>query len=158
MEALTLADRIAVMRQGRIVQVGTPRDIYDRPASLFVAQLVGTPRINLLDATYSDGALNIVDSPIRFAQTSANGLPATLTLGVRPEDVQPAPDGDFAGEVALVEPLGVETILHIQSGEQTLLSTVGGMAKHGIGESVRFNIVRERLHFFDKDGARIMIE
>jgi multiple sugar transport system ATP-binding protein len=154
-EALTLADRIAVLRQGRIVQLGTPQDIYDRPATIFVAQLVGTPRINLLAATHTDAGLRVADSPIEM--TVANHglrLPSTFTLGVRPEDVQPKPDGPFAGQVSLLEPLGVETIVHIRTGNQTLLSMVSGMTHWRIGDSITFDIVRDHLHIFGPDGAR----
>jgi multiple sugar transport system ATP-binding protein len=155
-EALTLADRIAVLRHGRIVQIGAPQDIYDRPATLFVAQLVGTPRINLLPAERTNGLVHIAQSPLQLpAPATVHALPATFTLGVRPEDVQPASDGAFTGQVALIEPLGVETILHIKVGEQTLLSTVSGMAHWRIGESVPFHIVGQRLHYFDKDGMRV---
>jgi multiple sugar transport system ATP-binding protein len=84
-------------------------------------------------------------------------LPASFTLGVRPEDVQPAGDGVFSGQVALIEPLGVETILHLQNGAQTLLSIVSGMTHWRVGDTVRFHIVRERLHYFDSSGERIMI-
>ena len=155
-EALTLADRIAILRNGRIVQIGTPRDIYERPADLFVAQLVGTPRINLLNAAQADGAVHITGSPIVLPVPAGAQLPAALTFGVRPEDVQPDPVGAFRGEVALLEPLGAETILHIRCGEQTLLSSVGGMASFVIGEHVHFDIVRHRLHFFDPSGNRIV--
>jgi multiple sugar transport system ATP-binding protein len=157
-EALTLADRIAVLRQGRIVQIGAPQDIYDRPSSVFVAQLVGAPRINLLAAAAADGEIRVTGSELRLPLgPTANGLPASFTLGVRPEDVQPAGNGVFSGQVALIEPLGVETILHIQNGAQTLLSIVSGMAHWRVGDTVRFHIVRERLHFFNPDGGRIMV-
>jgi multiple sugar transport system ATP-binding protein len=155
-EALTLADRIGVLQQGRVVQTGTPQDIYDRPASVFVAQLVGSPRINLLPATPNAGAIHIGDSAIHIPLVGVvNNLPETFTLGVRPEDVQIAPDGTHAGEVILVEPLGVETIIHIRSGQQTLLSVAAGMATWRVGDSVRFEIARPRLHFFDAAGQRI---
>ncbi len=159
-EALTLADRIAVMRQGQIVQVGTPRDIYDRPASLFVAQLVGTPRINLLSTTYSESALHVAGSPLRFpvAATAASDFANVCTIGIRPEDVCPEAEGNFTGEVVLIEPLGVETILYIKAGTQTLLSTVSGMATHRIGETVRFAVVPERLHYFDPSGRRVAVK
>jgi multiple sugar transport system ATP-binding protein len=152
-EALTMADRIAVLRQGRVIQVGTPRDIYDRPVDLFVAQLVGTPRINLIPAAYADGAVTVPGSSIHMP--SSNGLPVRFTLGVRPEDVQPDPQGPFSGEVVLIEPLGVETILYIQVGEQRLLSVVSGIAGYRNGETIRFQLAPERLHYFDSDGRRV---
>ncbi len=155
-EALTMADRIAVLRAGHIVQIGTPKDIYDRPGSVFVAQLVGTPRINLLTAVRDNGALHVANSPMQFpADIAGNNLPATFTLGVRPEDVQPASDGLFDGRVTLIEPLGVETVIHIQSGEQTMLSLVSGISRLKPGENVQFHIVQDRLHYFDGEGQRV---
>lgn len=156
-EALTLADRVAVLRQGRIIQIGAPQDIYDRPATVFVAQLVGTPRINLLPAQRSDGQIRIADTGLQLPLDNGAALPDAFTLGVRPEDIHPAADGAFGGEVALIEPLGVETILHLKSGSQTLLSIVSGMNPHRIGERIRFHIVQERLHFFNRQGDRLAV-
>jgi multiple sugar transport system ATP-binding protein len=88
----------------------------------------------------------------------AADLPAEFVLGVRPEDVQPDPKGDFSGQVTLLEPLGVETILHLKTGEQTLLSTTSGMSSWRIGETIRFNIARPRLHFFEpRQHSRIAV-
>ncbi len=160
-EALTMADRIAVLNHGRIVQVGTPEDIYDRPATAFVAQLVGSPKINLLPARAEGGALIVANSAIRLpvgeTRHAPHHLPPEFILGVRPEDVRLDPTGMFVGEIVLIEPLGVETLLHIKNGEQVIVSTVSGIAPARIGETVRFQVVRERLHFFDRvSGARLM--
>ena len=153
-EALTMADRIGVLNEGRLVQVGTPDDIYDRPATTFVARLVGTPRINLVNAQRDNGALAIEGSPIRLPTADAT-LPGSFRLGVRPEDVEIAPDGEFTGEVLLTEPLGVETILHIKTGDAQLLSLVPGMMSITLGEQLRFNLNSARLHFFNHQGQRI---
>jgi multiple sugar transport system ATP-binding protein len=153
-EALTMADRIAVLNEGRVVQQGTPDDIYDRPATTFVAQLVGTPKINLLPAVRRDGAVSVQGSAISVPAPRLP-LPDSFLLGVRPEDIRPDPAGEFRGSVALTEPLGVETILHIHSGELRLLCLVPGMARERVGDEVRFSIVREKLHFFGLDGTRI---
>jgi multiple sugar transport system ATP-binding protein len=156
-EALTLADRIGVLREGRLVQIGSPTDIYDRPASVYVAQMVGSPRINLLPTTRVDGTISLIGTPIAVpAPEGARELPDSFTLGVRPEDVVLHDDGAHAGELSLVEPLGVETVLHIRCGEQMLLSLASGMVDWQIGDAVRFDLARERLHFFDeKTGRRI---
>jgi multiple sugar transport system ATP-binding protein len=155
-EALTMADRIAVLRQGRIVQIGTPNDIYDRPATTFVAELVGSPKINLLEAGYANGTLHVTNSSIQMSLGAVAGnLPASFVLGIRPEDVHPHQEGDFSGQIALIEPLGVETVLHIKAGEQTLISTVPGITQLRRGNEVRFNIARERLHYFRPDGVRV---
>jgi multiple sugar transport system ATP-binding protein len=153
-EALTMADRIAVLKEGQIVQVGAPDDIYDRPATTFVAQLVGTPRINLFESSREDSKLYIKNSNLHLPAPLA-GLPALLLVGIRPEDVKPDPAGQFTGKVALTEPLGVETILHIKTGDQTLLSLVPGMTPLRLGDEVRFNIVQEKLHCFGMDKKRI---
>lgn len=154
-EALTMADRIAVLNKGQLIQIGTPKDIYDRPKTAFVAQLVGTPRMNMLPGSHSDGQLHVSDAPISLPIPKLSApLPANFTLGVRPEDVQPRSDGPFSGTAVLIEPLGVETIVHINVGQQMLVSTVAGIADMQIGSDVRFDIVRDRLHVFDSNGER----
>jgi multiple sugar transport system ATP-binding protein len=155
-EALTMADRIAVLHEGHIIQVGSPRDIYDRPATVFVSELVGTPRINLMEAQAEDGAIQIAGSDVKFPLDELHiDLPDSCILGVRPEDVEPHEEGQFSGKVALTEPLGVETVVHIQNGEQNFLSTQSGMSTWKMGDEIRFDIVRERLHFFDDEEKRI---
>ena len=154
-EALTMADRIAVLNRGEIAQAGTPDDIYDRPDTTFVAQLVGTPRINLLRAYRGESAVSIPDTPLCLPAPEIPVLPPDLLLGIRPEDVQPAPEGRFVGRLALTEPLGVETVLHIQVGTENLVSLVPGMAAMRVGDEIRFDIVQERVHCFDLEGKRI---
>ncbi|MGD2143386.1 MAG: ABC transporter ATP-binding protein [Anaerolineae bacterium] len=154
-EALTMGDRIGVLNEGRIVQVGTPEDIYDRPATTFVAQLVGTPRINLVEASRENDTLYVADSTIHLPLPAGDGLPSSFLLGVRPEDVRIHSEGRFPGRIGLTEPLGVETILHIKAGERALLSLVAGMTDLQVGEQVQFDIVRDRLHYFDMEGTRI---
>ncbi len=158
-EALTMGDRIAVLNKGRIVQIGTAEDIYDRPATTFVAQLVGTPRINLVEASRENDTLYVADSTIRLPRPPEDYLPPSFLLGVRPEDVQIHSEGDFIGQIVLTEPLGVQTILHVKTGEQTLISLVPGMVDLRVGEEVRFNVIRERLHYFQPaDGTRIRLK
>jgi multiple sugar transport system ATP-binding protein len=152
-EALTMADRIAVLNEGRVIQIGTPNDIYDRPATTFVATLVGTPRINLFKAAQDNGTVIIENSELHIP--SAGNTPAQFLLGIRPEDVKPTTDGKFVGKLALTEPLGVETILHIQSGGQTLLSLVPGMTHFKLNDTIRFNLAQDRLHYFDLEGKRL---
>jgi len=155
-EALTMADRIAVLNQGKIVQIGSATDIYDHPDTTFVAQLVGTPRINLMDALRENGSVMVKESTIAVdIDNRMASIPAECLLGVRPEDVRPAANGAYRGEIALVEPLGVETILHIRSGVQTILSTVTGMSDWQLGQNIQFDIVHDRLHFFNKKGQRV---
>ena len=155
-EPLTMADRIGVLREGKIIQIGPPIDIYDRPNSVFVAQLVGTPRINLLSAARENGSFFVADTTIKMPiRDDAGDLPSEFTLGVRPEDIQPHSEGEFPGKVTLVEPLGVETVIHIEAGEKALLSLVSGVTHLKMGDDVRFNIVGDRLHYFNDEGKRV---
>jgi multiple sugar transport system ATP-binding protein len=154
-EALTMADRIAVLNEGRIIQVGTPEDIYDRPGTTFVAKLVGSPRINLFEANYQGESIRIEASKLDLQPPPECKLPNKFILGIRPEDINPGDKGEFRGQVTLTEPLGVETIVHIQSGEVTLVSLVPGMVDLKIGDNIKFDIVHERLHCFGLDGTRI---
>jgi multiple sugar transport system ATP-binding protein len=154
-EALTMGDRIAVLDEGQIIQVGTPEDIYDRPATTFVATLVGTPRINLVEASREDGNLHVANSTVHLPLPAGLDVPASFLLGVRPEDVRICSGGCFPGEILLTEPLGVETIVHVRAGDQTLLSLIPGMTDLQVGDDVQFDIVRDRLHYFELEGTRI---
>lgn len=157
-EALTMADRIAVLNHGRIVQIGTPEDIYDRPATTFVAQLVGAPRINLVKSKREDGSLLVEESGLHLPIPADCDIPKEVLLGIRPEDVAIESEGKFSGQVALAEPLGVETVVHVRSQDQTLLCLMPGLMHFNIGDEVKFNIVHERLHCFDLDGNRVQMK
>ena len=85
-------------------------------------------------------------------------MPDQVLLGIRPEDIDPAPDGQCVGEVMLKEPLGVETIIHIKSREQTITSLISGTTDAMIGDKIKFNIIQERLHCFDPAGNRIQTQ
>jgi multiple sugar transport system ATP-binding protein len=154
-EALTMADRIAVLNEGRIIQVGTPEDIYDRPASTFVAQLVGSPRINLNNARQENNTVSISASDVHLPAPHGIKLPAEFLVGIRPENVKPDQNGSFNGQLVLAEPLGVETILHIQSGQRTLLSLVPGITSFHLGDVMKFNIASEHIHYFGLSGERL---
>ena len=158
-EALTMADRIGVLNQGRLIQIGSPVDIYDRPATTFVAQLIGTPRITLVQAEREDGSFHLVGSTVRLIvpETLESVLPTSFQFGIRAEDIQleNAETGHFGGEVILAEPLGTQTITHIKSGEQTLICSQPGISNLKLGDTVHFNLNIERAHYFSLDGARI---
>jgi ABC-type sugar transport system ATPase subunit len=153
-----MADRIAVLDHGRIIQIGTPEDIYDRPATTFVAQLVGSPRINLMKSRREDGTMLIENSDLHLPLPPDCGVPPEVLIGIRPEDVNIEPDGEFSGQVTLTEPLGVETVVHIRVQEQTLLSLMPGLMNLRIGDEIKFNIAHDRLHCFDLDEERVEIE
>jgi multiple sugar transport system ATP-binding protein len=158
-EALTMADRIGVLNHGRLIQIGTPVEIYDHPATTFVAQLIGTPRITLLQAEREDNSFHLGGSTVRLTvqETIQSVLPTSFQFGIRAEDIhlENAESGHFNGEIILAEPLGTQTIIHIKSGEQTLICSQAGISGLKLGDTVHFNLNIERAHYFSIDGARI---
>jgi len=161
-EAMTLASRIVVINNRRIEQIGTPMEIYRRPATRFVASFVGTPRINLVPVQVleSDGvALARLPggATIRTAVSFA-GLPleSDLTLGLRAEAVRiaDATDGNAGGTVRVVERLGDRTLVHVALPDGTLL-TAEDRGDSGIqaGQAVGLNVDGSAAHFFAADGT-----
>jgi sn-glycerol 3-phosphate transport system ATP-binding protein len=156
-EAMTLGDRVALMRAGRVVQAGTPREVYEQPATSFVATFLGSPRMNLLAARADGDALLI--GPFRVARP-ARPLPAHVDIGVRPEHVRVVAEGGAGerGEVVAVEPLGAQTHLVVKVGEIELRAQqpmpFGTLAR---GDMVRVSIDEGRALLFrgDGDGERL---
>jgi multiple sugar transport system ATP-binding protein len=158
-EAMTLADRIAVMRAGKLLQLASPREIYERPATSFVGTFLGSPRMNILPAKVDGDA--VACGAFRLARPLVTPhVPSDLEVGVRPEDVRLVSENEKHGvacEVVAVEPLGAETHLVVRAGEHAVRVRCAGFDGPKRGESVRVAIDEARAHFFDpaKGGARI---
>ena len=157
-EAMTLADRIAVMNEGALQQVGTPDDVYDRPANLFVAQFMGSPPMNTLAVARADGQL-VSEGGWRFPlPPSAATAQAPLTLGVRPEDVSlsltPLDDA-FPTTVFVSEPLGNEVIVNVHVGETVVKVRTEPSIRPERGDRVYLRAQPSRLHLFGGDGRRL---
>lgn len=153
-EALTMADKIGVLNHGNLVQVGTPEDIYDRPASAYVAKLVGSPRINLLPGKLANGNLSLSDLGLEIV-VDGKITNDHVDVGIRPENVLITSSGKYKGEVILTEPLGAETVIHIKCGEGEIVSMVAGLVQYKHGDIVNFEIDKTHLHFFNEQGDRI---
>jgi len=147
-EAMTLADRIAVMRAGRLLQVGTPRDVYDRPATSFVGAFLGSPRLNLLPGRVDGDA--IVAGPFRVPRP-AGKLPVRIAVGVRPEHVTLGV-GTTLAEVVAVEPLGAETHLIVRVDDIDVRAQTRGFDAPRRGDKVPVSIDASRAMVFDADG------
>jgi multiple sugar transport system ATP-binding protein len=157
-EAMTLADRIAVLRAGRLLQFATPREIYERPATSFVGAFLGSPRMNLFPGRV-EGEL-IVAGTFRLPRP-ASKLPARVEIGVRPEhvsivSVEQAGPGE-RGEIVAVEPLGAETHLVVRVGGLDLRAQSRGFDAHRRGDAVGVAVDASRALVFDAegDGARV---
>ena len=150
-EAMTLADRIAVMRGGLIQQLDTPEGIYERPVNLFVAGFLGSPPINLIEGVIEDGAFTRGDWRLPLAHPPEEGRP--VILGLRPEDVVAPTPGlpRIDARVTLVSPLGSETHLDVlAAGGISLTLRVPKDWRAAVGDSIGFGIDPARLHVFDK--------
>ncbi|MFO1329230.1 MAG: sn-glycerol-3-phosphate ABC transporter ATP-binding protein UgpC [Rubrivivax sp.] len=153
-EAMTLADRIAVLSGGRLMQYDTPDAIYNRPAALFVAGFTGAPPMNLCDGTLSGDAIDVGGALVRVPAALANrarGV-AGLKLGVRPENLSLAPlDGAqaLAAEVSLLEPLGAETLVTLRLGAAEWVARAAPSFRQAPGSRVQVHLRPEHLHLFD---------
>jgi sn-glycerol 3-phosphate transport system ATP-binding protein len=151
-EAMSMADHVVLVREGRIEQEGTPEEIYARPASTFAARFVGTPAMNLV--ALEDGAGGAV---VRGSvEVVMPGRGAGLTLGVRPEHLSLAGSGGIAATIASSEYHGADTIVTVRVAEEPLLVRAPGHVKHSAGTAVRIAWQPDSLHLFDaKSGVRV---
>ncbi|MBQ6132572.1 MAG: sn-glycerol-3-phosphate ABC transporter ATP-binding protein UgpC [Lachnospiraceae bacterium] len=154
-EALTLADRIVCMSMGHVQQIGTPLELYDSPANLFVAGFIGLPPMNVFDVRVSDGKLvNDVFSTAILPEEKAKLAPyegKTISLGVRPENIEPHEDGDIPMSVNLNENLGMNTLVHGHVGNSSVRMTgkFKGWCDYKPGDGLYVRFVKR--HFFDKE-------
>jgi sn-glycerol 3-phosphate transport system ATP-binding protein len=165
-EAMTLADRLVVMNAGRAEQIGTPMELYNTPATLFVAGFIGSPAMNFFPALASGGSLELPGGQrwTLSRQVTASG---EVTMGIRPEHlslaegpgaVSPAGHAILPLRVELIEPLGAETLVHgkLAGGEAELTARVDGEAPIKLGATMRFAVEPRHLHLFDRSsGARL---
>jgi lactose/L-arabinose transport system ATP-binding protein len=165
-EAMTLADRIVVMRAGRIEQTGSPMQIYSDPVTDFVADFFGSPSMNLIggEIVGENGAPAFRSPRISLALPEMFGVatPGPATLGIRPEHLRAQRGGGGSGDlelpVRLIEPLGKDTLLYFDIGaERPLIAVSEGlaMAEMEAGDSVALTLTRDRLFLFAADGRRI---
>lgn len=154
-EAMTLADRVVVMKKGVVQQVGTPTEIYDRPANTFVAGFIGTPAMNLLDGVMSGGEFTGKNVNVRGLSTAIDG---PVTLGFRAEDASlcTAQDAQLAAPIYALELLGDATMFSVRSGPTLISVKAPKDFRANIGEAVHASIPAEICHIFDaKTGERI---
>ena len=153
-EAMTLADRIVVLEYGTIAQVGTPRELYERPANLFVAQFIGSPKMNVIDCETKDGTFTL---PGGRGGAFPGSRPATK-MGIRPEHIEIGAPGTgmIDGTVDVAEYLGADTYLIVDAGAAGRITVrTDGDTPVREGEAVGLAAPGNRLSFFDRDGKAI---
>jgi sn-glycerol 3-phosphate transport system ATP-binding protein len=158
LEAMTLADILVVMNGGLVEQMGAPLDIYEKPASTFVASFIGAPPMNLLSLAGDGSNRTLADGTAIGVAASAGAA----TLGFRPEDAELSTDGAtpvgaFLLPVTVegVEPVGAESFLHCAAGGGRIVVRVAGRATAKPGDRLRVVAQAEKLHWFDQAGKRV---
>ncbi len=160
-EAMTLATRIAVMNNGAIEQIGSPEDIYRRPATVFVASFVGAPPMNLIEATWDGRGLHLDGSGQTLALPAPDAAPRPVTLGVRPEDLRladPADELAIAATVDFAELTGPDRIVFSRLAGVPILASLPPHSHVTADEQVRLTFSKRDMHLFDRgSGKRIDI-
>ena len=142
-EAMSLADRIVIMSQGKIEQIGTPMDLYERPASRFVAEFIGAPPMNVYEIASPAGQA--------VASLAGGARPGAAAVGVRPETLRITREGPEA-DMMLVEALGAETLIHLRLGEERLILRDGRGSLLKEGGRLHIGADAEAVTFFDAEG------
>ena len=166
LEALTMADRIAVMRDGRIEQIASPHEIFAKPANLFVASFIGTPQMNLMPARYTgrEGILarfKVDEQELRLpldgaAERLTEGAP--MTLGIRPRafDLASEPEADtITADADLIEPMGAETLVHAVESGRDIRVVVNRRQRVRPGDRLHLRAKLGQVHLFGEDEMRI---
>lgn len=152
-EAMTMADRMIVMNGGVVEQIGTPLEVYETPHTLFAAQFIGSPAMNIFDARIEGGVARIGDIEIG----TAPDLKGNVKLGLRPEHLMRDEKGPIAAKVLLSEPLGANTLLHgnlTATGDPITISMPGVHPVGDKGIELRFSVASGHIHLFDGETGR----
>ena len=134
-EATTLADKIGVLKEGHLVQIGTPEEIYENPNSIYVSQRLGSPKINILSGTLF-------------------GMNDVHTFGIRPENITIG-TGNYSAKIISIENLGSETVVALNFKDQEILVSIQGNYKSSINETINFDVNNKKVLKFDQEGNRI---
>jgi multiple sugar transport system ATP-binding protein len=162
-EAMTMADKIVVLDQGRVQQVGTPMELYNAPANLFVAGFIGAPKMNLLRVRVdaANGAGTTISAPFLRDVEVRTGVPPALvgqevTLGIRPHNFELSDSGPISGTIRLVERLGDTSIIEVatESG-QSVFAAIDGDIDVELNQAVSLGFDPAKAHLFDPDGTRL---
>lgn len=167
-EAMTMATRIVVMKDGYIQQIGTPKEIYNKPANVFVASFMGAPATNFLDGTYRNGIFTIGEKSFEVPEGIKKHLEGyegqELILGIRPEDIhhegivaQAFPDLQFAFQIDVCELTGHEQILHGMFEGQKLIAKVSSRYDVKNHDTIVLTMDASKIHFFDKTTKQAIV-
>jgi len=154
-EAMTMADRIVIMKDGHIQQVGTPADVYHSPANAFVARFIGSPSMNMVETEVRDATAQLAGRGVALG-ARAQGQ-ARVTLGIRPDDLRVVESGGLMeGRVQVREPLGHETLIYVETPHGEVIAKADGRTPPDVGALVHLQAAPETIHVFDpQSGAAL---
>jgi multiple sugar transport system ATP-binding protein len=155
-EAMSMGDKVGILNGGRIVQVGTPYEIYNRPRDVFVAGFVGSPAMNLVEGELSGGRATAMGGKLQVPVAAANGGGA-VTLGIRSEDIRVGPGEAVEARVHDVENHGVEKIVTLRVDDHLFKATVPATLAVDVESPVRFSWDAAKLHCFERTSGRSLI-
>jgi len=138
-----------VMNQGRVEQIGTPLDVYERPQTLFAAQFIGSPAMNILDGHVESGEIRLSNGVRLPGQSSYAGA---VKVGIRPEHLVMSDSGEIEVEVGLTEPLGATTLLHgqLKQSVEAVSASLTGVYHHKLtSETLKLSVGAENIHLFE---------
>jgi ABC-type sugar transport system ATPase subunit len=151
-----MADRVAVMNLGHLQAFDTPDALYDRPRTLFVASFIGNPPMNFIDVDVSGADKKFTAQTENFSLNvpgergeKAAAYPASVIMGIRPEDITISPDGELSGEVYMVEPMGRENLIDVRIGEHSFILLADADTNPRPGEHVSLAFSVENVQFFE---------
>lgn len=161
-EAMSMATRIVVMKDGIIQQMGTPKEIYLKPTNIFVGKFIGSPAMNFIDTHISEKNMSLgnldIELPSLLQKSLEKHANKEFVLGIRPEDIQLANDTEasidvitFSVQIDMAELMGSETLLYFTLNNQTVISKLNTMDDFVPGQAVQLNIELDKLHFFEKE-------
>ena len=156
-EAMTMADRIVIMKDGHIQQVGTPDQVYHKPANTFVAQFIGAPSMNMLDAQLIGGRVNLPEGASLDMGLQRDPTDGSIVLGVRPDDLMPTDAAPLIeGRVSVREPLGAETLIYVETPGGEVVAKADGRNPPAVGEVVRLGADPANMHVFDRGTGAVL--
>lgn len=149
-EAMTMADRIVIMKDGHIQQVGTPAEVYHKPANTFVARFIGAPSMNMLSARVTDGGVTLEGGQRVAMEFDKIPEVSDVLIGVRPDDLHPDDINPIiSGRVTVLEPLGPETLIYVETPSGEVIAKADGRNPPKVGDTVYLGAGVEHLHMFN---------
>ena len=148
-EAMTMADRIVIMKDGHIQQVGTPAEVYHNPANMFVAMFIGAPSMNMLDGVLGPNGVTLKSGQVIESEVKSDAL-RSVKIGVRPDDLTPGEGPPLIeGQIAVCEPLGPETLIYVETEQGEIIAKASGKTPPEVGARTSLVAPTDALHIFD---------